>query len=117
MATFFTATSDFTVDQGSITVSQYDDSAIAIGVSDLLTEGEDLSAETVTAHLTLLPEIGSADAESDASDLLVDTPDIQGSVIIQQVSGLAADRVYRLLITFGPANNTKTREVFIRCIA
>ena len=114
MVTTFRATEGFTVDQGSISVSQFHDGPISFDLTARLDEGE--TPTNPVFALRLLPTVAGGD-ETDFPAGLVGSPGIAGNIVSQRVAGLTFGRVYRLVLTFGAAGDRRSTEVFVRVVA
>lgn len=90
------------------------DDDVAVDVAAHLAEGESVTLPAAT--LTLLGDTAARDAEASPA-ALVGAPRVNGTKILQRLSGLAAGGLYRLTVLHGPAGNRRGAGLLIEVAA
>jgi hypothetical protein len=89
------------------------DAPVRLDLASRLDEGESVTNPVCT--LRELP-VGSGTTYTDVAAKLDGSPSVSGTVVVQGLHNLDRDRIYRLEVLFGAANNRRGASLLVHCV-
>lgn len=89
------------------------DAPVRLDLANVLDTGETVTNPVCT--LRQLPT-GADTTYTDAAAKLDGSPTVSGTVVVQGLTDLVRDRIYRLEVLFGAANNRRGASLLVHCV-